>query len=244
MKLDAFRGPEGRHIPVGLPFGVYARRALLYLNTEALRTRDRTIDVDGGVTAFTRRILGRTPNGREIHQSKDALSRLSGCNVSMSYDTGPCAVQVNARIVTAFDLWEEYHETECCTAPKTLILSADYFENLLAHAVPLDERAIAALAHSAMGLDLYAWFAQKLHRVDPQRGQFIHWPGLHEQFGQGYREIRKFRRDFKTTLTQVLTQYPQARVMIDKTGMQLGHSPPPVPSRHAILLPPTKPPKG
>ena len=240
LEAGRIRGPEGRHVPVGLPFGVYARRALLYLNTEALQTRDRTIDVDGRVTAFSRRILGRAPNGREIHQSKDALARLSGCSVGMSYDTGPCAVQVNARIVTAFDLWEEHQETKCCLAPKTVVLSAEYFENLLAHAVPLDERAIAALAHSAMGLDLYAWLAQRLHRVDPQRGQFIPWTALHAQFGQGYDRLRDFRRVFKMAIKQVLTQYPQARVKIDKGGMLLANSPPPVPSRRVILLPPAK----
>jgi hypothetical protein len=244
LEAGRIRGPEGRHIPVGLPFGVYARRALLYLNTTALRTRDRTIDVDGGVTAFTRRILRRAPNGREIHQSKDALSRLSGCNVSISYDFGDHAAQVSTRIVSAFDLWEERHETECCLAPKTVMLSADYFDDLMAHAVPLDERAIAALAHSVMGLDVYAWLAQRLHRVPQDRPQFIAWTALHAQFGQGYDRIRDFRRDFKTALNQVLTQYPAARVKTDKGGMLVANSPPPVPSRHVILLPLAKPPKG
>jgi hypothetical protein len=32
-----------------------------------------------------------------------------------------------------------------------------YFESLTKHAVPLDERAIAALANSPMALDVYAW---------------------------------------------------------------------------------------
>ena len=112
------------------------------------------------------------------------------------------------------------------------------------HAVPLDERAVAALAHSAMALDLYMWLAQRLHRVDPQRGQFITWVALHNQFGQGYKQVKFFRRDFKTALNQVLTQYPAARVKLDKGGMLIGHSPPPVPSRHVILLPPAKPAKG
>ena len=80
--------------------------------------------------------------------------------------------------------------------------------------------------------------------MDPQRGQFIHWPGLYDQFGQGYKQLKFFRRDFKTTLTQVLTQYPAARVKIDKTGMQLANSPPPVPSRDVILLPSDKTTKG
>ena len=86
-------------------------------------------------------------------------------------------------------------------------------------------------------LDIYAWLAQRLHRVDPQRGQVIRWTSLHAQFGQGFNRTRKFREVFLGALRQVLTQYPAARVKIDKTGMQLANSPPPVPSRHLTLLP-------
>ena len=102
--------------------------------------------------------------------------------------------------------------------------------------MPLDERAVAALAHSAMALDVYMWLAQRLHRVDPQRGQFITWVALHAQFGQGYDRIRDFRRDFKTALNQVLTQYPAARVKLDKGGMLIANSPAPVPSRSTTYL--------
>ena len=87
-----------------------------------------------------------------------------------------------------------------------------------------------------MALDLYMWLAQRLHRVDPQRGQFVTWVALHDQFGQGYKNIRHFRADFKTALNQVLTQYPAARVKLDKGGMLIGHSPAPVPSRSTTYL--------
>jgi hypothetical protein len=233
-----------KFVPVGLPYGPIARLILAHLNTTALQARDRVIDIDGSMTAYIHRLSGRPACGRDIHRFKDQLTRLNGCNITIAYDLGERTVQVNSHIITAFDLWEEDHEGERCLTSKTIVLSADYFESLLAHAVPLDERAIAALAHSAMGLDVYMWLAQRLHRVDPQRGQFIPWTALYAQFGQGYGRIRDFRRDFKTTLNQVLTQYPAARVKLDKGGMLIGHSPPPVPSRHVILLPPAKPAKG
>ena len=72
----------------------------------------------------------------------------------------------------------------------------------------------------------------------------ITWTALYAQFGQGYNRIRAFRHDFKTALNQVLIQYPEARVKFDKGGMWLANSPPPVPSRHAILLLPAKTTKG
>jgi hypothetical protein len=231
-------------VPVGLPYGPAARLIVCHLNTEALQTRSPVIDVEGSLTAFIRRVTYRLPCGRDFRRFKEQLLRLSGCNITVLYNLESHLIQVNSRFVDAFDLWEERHETERGITPKMIVLSPTYFENLLAHAVPLDERAVAALAHSAMALDIYAWLAQRLHRVDPQRGQVIRWTSLHAQFGQGYKQLKFFRRDFKTALTQVLTQYPAAHVKTDKGGMLLGHSPPPVPSRHVILLPPAKTTKG
>src|SRR3954453_12414128 len=80
--------------------------------------------------------------------------------------------------------------------PSYLKLSLDYYHSLLKHAVPLDERAIAALAHSAVALDIYCWLAQRLHRVLPGKPQLVTWVNLQEQFGQGYTRIRKFREFF------------------------------------------------
>jgi hypothetical protein len=88
-----------------------------------------------------------------------------------------------------------------------------------------------------MGLDVYTWLAQRLHRVDAERGQFIPWTALHAQFGQGYKDIRFFRRDFLSVLKVVKLQYPQARIKTDKGGMWLFKSPPPVLQRHIVMLP-------
>lgn len=54
------------------------------------------------------------------------------------------------------------------------------------HAVPLNEEAIARLSHSAMGLDVYTWLAQRLHRVDPKKAALVPWVSLKQQFGYDY----------------------------------------------------------
>ena len=69
--------------------------------------------------------------------------------------------------------------------PSVVRLSQEYFESLASHAVPLDERAIAALANSPVALDVYAWLAQRLHRIPKNKLQQVSWPALYEQFGQG-----------------------------------------------------------
>jgi hypothetical protein len=108
--------------------------------------------------------------------------------------------------------------------PQTVRLSEEYFASLQRHAVPLDERAVAALAHSAMGLDLYAWLAQRLHRVEPGRPAFIPWAALREQFGWHYGRLDKFKAVFRPTLDMVLTQYRGARLGLGAGGLTLRNS--------------------
>jgi len=119
--------------------------------------------------------------------------------------------------------------------PSTVRLSLDYYESLARHAVPLDERAIAALAHSAMALDIYAWLAQRLHRIAATRPQFVPWSALWEQFGQGYAQIRQFRAFFIRQWREVQTVYPAARFDTGPKGMNLWFSPPPVAKRLIAL---------
>jgi hypothetical protein len=119
--------------------------------------------------------------------------------------------------------------------PSTVRLSLDYFESLQRHAVPLDERAVAALSHSAVGLDIYAWLAQRLHRVDPSKPAFIPWSALKEQFGHQYGRMDNFKRVFRQTLGMVLTQYRAARIELDGRGITLRNSSPPINGRIAVV---------
>jgi hypothetical protein len=106
--------------------------------------------------------------------------------------------------------------------------SLDYYESLNRFAVPLDERAIAALAHSAVALDIYCWLAQRLHRIPAGKAQLVPWIALQEQFGQGYTRLRKFREFYLGLLPQIRAAYPRARFEADNRGMTLWQSPPPV----------------
>jgi hypothetical protein len=243
LSIEAGRAknPQGQFVPVGLPFGTAARLILCHLNTEALRTGSPVIEIEGSMTAFIARLQGFSPNGAQIRKFKDQLIRLSTALIRLALDRKSHAVQLDTKIISTFDLWVEQFENGQLLLPKRIQLGADYFVSLQEHAIPLDERAVIALAHSAMGLDVYCWLAQRLHRVDPKCGQFVPWAALHQQFGQGYEQIRQFRAVFLQVLKMVKTQYPTARFGTDKGGMMLGNSPPPV-QRPTVLVgspPPT-----
>jgi hypothetical protein len=230
------RDPKsGKWLKLGLPFGPKPRLILVYLNAEALRSGSPEIEVDQSLTAFVKRI-GLDPKGRNMRIIKDQLARLSASQVRLALSYGEdYARQVQAYIVSGFDLWFPKDDRQRVLWPSTVRLSLDYFESLQRHAVPLDERAVAALSHSAMALDIYAWLAQRLHRVRLGKPAFITWAALREQFGWHYSRIRKFREVFRQTLAIVLSQYRGASLELDDRGMTLRNSPPPVKGRLTLL---------
>ncbi|MBT5303678.1 MAG: plasmid encoded RepA protein [Candidatus Scalindua sp.] len=221
-------------VEIGLPFGPKPRLILAHLNSEALKKSSPVIEVGSSLTAFVKRI-GLGANGRDVKAIKNHLSRLSSASIRLGFVEENHAVQVNTHIVEAFDLWFEKDQRQRVLWPSTIQLGENYFQSLMAHAVPLDERAVAALSHSAMGLDIYAWLAQRLHRVSPQKPQFITWVALKDQFGWHYSKMFNFKRVFRKTLAIVLTQYKDAKIYHNDKGLTLCNSLPPVKSRTILI---------
>ena len=76
-----------------------------------------------------------------------------------------------------------------------------------------------------MGLDIYAWLAQRLHRVNPGKPAFIPWTALKDQFGWHYGRMDKFKRVFRQTLDMVLSQYRGARSRAGRSGHDAAQQP-------------------
>ncbi len=155
-------------VDFSLPFGTKSSLILAHLNTQAIKTGSPLIEMEESLTAFARRIQDPTergksgPNGYQIRAFKDHLARLSAAIIRLAVSTEEGTVQVNSQIVDAFDLWFPKNEKQRVLWPSTIHLNDKYFASLQKHAVPLDERAISALSHSAMALDIYTWLAQRL----------------------------------------------------------------------------------
>ena len=236
----------GEWVQLGLPFGPKPRLVLSHLNAEALKQGSPVIEVEETMTAFVRRIQNPLkkaksgPNGYEIRSFKDHLGRLSAAIIRLAMCTEERAVQVDSKIVTAFDLWFPKNEQQRVLWPSTIRLSEDYFNSLQKHAVPLDERALGALSHSAMALDIYAWLAQRLHRIPEGRPQFITWAAVKDQFGPGYKRMNKFKEKFRIAMKQVLIQYQAANLEEDGRGLNLRNSAPPVTKKLYLVNKPVK----
>ena len=145
------------------------------------------------------------------------------------------AITVNTSIIEGFDIWAR-DDQQRTLWPSTIHLSMRYWESLKNHAVPLAEPHIGALSHSSMALDVYAWLAQRLHRVPAGKPALVTWPQLHAQFVGSRGRLVDFRVAFRPALKQVRAVYPAAKVDIDHRGMMLHHSAPVVKPRLWISL--------
>jgi hypothetical protein len=243
LEAGRIRNPATHQfVEVGLPYGSRPRLILAHLNREALLHGSPRIEVESSLTAFIRRVVpeNSSPRGIEIRRFKEQLTRFSASLVRMAVDLPDNrAYQIDTKIIDAFELWLGRDERQRVLWPAVVELSPRYHASLTKHAVPLDERAIGALANSPMALDVYAWLAQRLHRIEPRRPQFITWAALKDQFGVGYGRMDHFKAQFRAVLGEVHTQYRGARIELDGCGITLRHSPPPVKGRLAITPRPT-----
>src|SRR5437763_2858426 len=139
----------GEFVRLGLPYGEKPRLVLIHLATEAVRTGSPVVDVDESMTAFARS-LGLETNGQQLRSLKDQLARLAAATVRIGVVEDGRAVQVNTQIIMAFDPWFPKQADQRVLWPSTVRLSEEYFQTLGQHAVPLDHRAVAALASSSL----------------------------------------------------------------------------------------------
>lgn len=217
----------GQWVKLDLPWGPKARLILMHLNSEAIRTQSPEIDVGDSLTSFVKRI-GLSTDGRTVRGIKDQVGALSAALIRMAFAGPQGDYQIDAKVVSGFNLWFPKDTRQRVLWPSFVRLSGDYFDSLQRHAVPLDERAIAALSHSAMALDVYAWLAQRLHRIPRGGRHFVPWPLLQDQFGPDFVRLRKFRETFMDALKQVHAVYPSMRIDVTGQGLFLQQSAPPV----------------
>lgn len=246
LEAGKTRNPEtGEFVKLGLPFGSRPRLVMVHLNATAIKIGSPRVEVGDSLTAFVRRLQGSDPNGREITAFKEQLARLAAATVRMAVEVSDRrAFQLATQIIDMVDLWLERDERRHVPWPQAVELSPRYFESLQRHAVPLDERALGALANAPLALDVYCWLAQRLHRIDPHKPQRITWKAIYDQFGQGYGRIRKFRESFVEVMADVQRQYPDARIAADHKGLELRHSRPPVLGRGLLVIRRPDPPAG
>jgi len=235
LLLEAGRlwdGNAWKELP--LPYGTRPRLSMVHVSSEAVRTRERVVDIGNSTREFLLR-MGMDTSGRGYAVFRRQMEALAACRLTLGMTDGRHAVTVDAKPFSRFEAWLHPTGEQAVMWPGVLELSQEYFDTLLEHAVPLDYRALAALGHSALALDVYTWLAHRLHRVRKPAGTMVSWGNMREQFGQEYKNPRDFKRELRKALLQVYAVYPSARIEDVTGGLLLKPSPPPVPKSQVLV---------
>lgn len=231
LTLRVESGKDERGTVVGIPYGSVARMILLYLQTEAVRTRSREVELGRSMNGWLT-TMGVNNGGKGYSQVREQSWRLSLCRLTF-FSTSEEGRQItNGGFVrnailpsrpddpnTQLSLWRE-----------RVVLDEAFYTSLIEHPLPVRETAIRGLVHRSMAIDLYVWLAYRLWQL--KRVKRVPWPALYAQFGAGFTRLRAFRQHVQEPLGLALSVYPEARVEVDEeTGLTLHPSPPPVPER-------------
>jgi hypothetical protein len=212
---------------IGYPFGTVPRLVLTWLSTEAVRTKSRDLVLGESLAEFMRS-LELTPTGGHngtITRLRRQMERLFQATLSARWE-GDASREAGGRlnVASSYDLWwTDKDPNQPALMPSVVRLSAEFFEEVTKHPVPLDVGALRALRGSALRLDVYAWLTYRMSYL--QRPTTVPWPSLRAQFGSDLADTKQgraqFRRDFERHLRQVLLVYREAEVETSASGVVL-----------------------
>lgn len=218
-----------RWIEQPLPAGPKPRLALCHLNSEAVKTRCPVVEVDRSARKFMERLGLNTDGGSTYSLFKREMKALAACRMTLGFGNTDHPVTVDAKPIRRFEAWLAHEKGRPTLWPGVIELSREYFDSLMEHAVPLDPRAVSALAHSAMALDAYSFLARRLYTLE--KPVKVTWRQFHAQFGhefKGKEAVDDFQKKFLPAVRAALTVYPSAKVEQVRGGLLLKPSLPPV----------------
>lgn len=192
----------------GLPYGPLSRLLVIFINTYAVQKRTQTIDIMKSMNDFITNILQIHSNGRNYKMVKDQLERLRQTSIEINHENSENKTTYNTRFIRAFRF--EKKNDNCF-----INLDTEYYQSLLESAVPLDELALQALSNNSMALDIYAWLAHRLHRIEKPT-QFIPFSQLKNQFGYNFKYMHHFKNEFRNNLDLALRVYEAAQGKISE----------------------------
>ncbi len=214
---------------IGLPYGSIPRLILLWIVTEAIRTKSRTIKLGDTLNNFLLEI-GLDPNtggGKrsDAKRFKEQLTRLLRCHISFEYNDSKRQSWRDMPIGSEADLWWTEPDQPAIFESR-IELGEKFFNAIIAAPVPVDLRALIPLKQSPLAIDLYTWATYRLHTMQRAGNPQIKIPlsDLKEQFGCEYKRLDHFKAAFVEALEKVREVFPALDYSFEKGALILRDS--------------------
>ena len=200
----------------------------IFLATLAIRQQSRVIRFRSAAEMLD--TFGMQQGGTQYRRLVAAFQRIFGATIFFGTDTQPLKAVMLHRarfnFMSEARIWYSRsadQETLPCEFQNEIVLSQEFFKEILDHPIPTDMEAAKALSCSPAALDLFTWlsyrcFVAKGRERVPLFGEF----GLVNQLGSAdYARPRKFREKLASWLDLVRTMWPDCPAEIDRDGTGL-----------------------
>src|ERR1700761_5298837 len=194
---------------LGVPYGSYARFILLFLQSQAIKTNSREIELGRSMRVWLGN-MGLSIGGTTYRLVNEQARRISGCTLTFYTDRDKKEIMRRGGFVDGAITLTDVVSDQPGLWQERVLLNEEFYQALQNHPVPLSEAALRAIGPRSMVIDIYIWLAYRLHAL---RGDVsVSWPALYAQFGAGYTRLRDFRSGFLAGLELATAVYPEARV--------------------------------
>jgi len=216
-------GVDRNEKSLGLPYGSYARFILLFLQSEAIRTRSREIELGRSMRVWLGS-MGLSIGGKTYKRVSEQARRISGCSLTFFADRDGAQIKSRGGFVKSEITMASTLDDQPALWQDRVLLDEDFYRALREHPVPVSETALRAIGARSLVIDIYIWLAYRLHAL--KKDVEVGWPSLHAQFGAEVGRIRGFRKYFIECLAIAVAAYPEARVDVGEQGLILRPSRP------------------
>lgn len=222
---------------IGIPFGTYPRLIIIWLATEAVRTKQREIKLGRSLKQFMCSLGLKGLSGGNTGNSqgfKRQMVSLFSSSMSFYFLTERGCAEQGFRVADQHMIfWSLRSSSKLADWESTVILSEAFYNLAVGSSVPLCMKTLVAIKQSSMTTDIYCWLTYRMFSLEiTGRSTLIPWGSLAAQFGSSYAELKCFKNNFKKKLNKVSEHYPEARYIHRKEGLLLLPSPPHVPRAH------------
>jgi hypothetical protein len=215
------------HPSFGLPWG-QDRLVPLFLATLAIRQQNRVIRFRSAAEMLD--TFGMQQGGTQYRRLVAAFQRIFGATIFFGTDIQREKATVVHRARSSFmseaRIWYSRNSDQE-TLPREfqneIVLSEEFFSEILAHPIPTDMEAAKALSCSPAALDLFTWLSYRCFVArGRERVPLFGSTGLGSQLGSaGYSRPRKFRERLQGWLDLVRALWPECPARIDDNGTGL-----------------------
>lgn len=219
------------HPKFGVPFG-QDRLVPIFLATLAVQQKSQTIRFR--TAAEMLESFGMHTGGKEYRRLVAAFERVFGATIFFGTDTlsGKASLVQRCRFnfMREAQIW--YTRTPdqrvlSADFENIIVLSDEFYQELVSHPVPNDLEAVKLLAGSPAVLDLYMWLSYRCFKAKsvekiPLFGQF----GLANQIGTvEYSRPRRFRGMLEQWLGTIRAIWPECPAQISSDGQSIRIAP-------------------